>query len=162
MVGKVCVIGGGPSGLGVLCWFAKLKREGKVRIRKTHPTFVLHFALRNFFLYLSLYQLLCIYLCICLCISSFAILFVSDLLHFTLYLSLYQPLCIFICICLCICLTSLSSSREKVRWDFVLREALKKLAFLGIFPKPVFPPHPPPPSPLELGTCAPASTRDYF
>ena len=30
MVGKVCVIGGGPSGLGVLCWFAKLKREGKV------------------------------------------------------------------------------------------------------------------------------------
>ena len=31
MVGKVCVIGGGPSGLGVLCWFAKLKREGKVR-----------------------------------------------------------------------------------------------------------------------------------
>ena len=34
MVGKVCVIGGGPSGLGVLCWFAKLKREGKVRIGK--------------------------------------------------------------------------------------------------------------------------------
>ena len=31
MVGKVCIIGGGPSGLGVLCWFAKLKREGKVR-----------------------------------------------------------------------------------------------------------------------------------
>jgi len=30
MVGKVCVIGGGPSGLSVLCWFAKLKREGKV------------------------------------------------------------------------------------------------------------------------------------
>ena len=32
MVGKVCVIGGGPSGLSVLCWFAKLKREGKVGI----------------------------------------------------------------------------------------------------------------------------------
>ena len=30
MVGKVCVIGAGPSGLGILCWFAKLKREGKV------------------------------------------------------------------------------------------------------------------------------------
>jgi len=30
MVGKVCVIGGGPSGLSVLCWFAKLKREGRV------------------------------------------------------------------------------------------------------------------------------------
>jgi len=30
MVGKVCIIGGGPSGLSVLCWFAKLKREGKV------------------------------------------------------------------------------------------------------------------------------------
>jgi len=30
MVGRVCVIGGGPSGLSVLCWFAKLKREGKV------------------------------------------------------------------------------------------------------------------------------------
>eukprot|EP00092_Neocalanus_flemingeri_P022283 GFUD01024163.1.p1 GENE.GFUD01024163.1~~GFUD01024163.1.p1 ORF type:complete len:472 (-),score=101.62 GFUD01024163.1:204-1559(-) len=30
MVGKICVIGGGPSGLSVLCWFAKLKREGKV------------------------------------------------------------------------------------------------------------------------------------
>ena len=28
------MIGGGPSGLGVLCWFAKLKREGKVRIGK--------------------------------------------------------------------------------------------------------------------------------
>ena len=34
MVGKVCVIGGGPSGLGILCWFAKLKREGKVRLGK--------------------------------------------------------------------------------------------------------------------------------
>jgi len=30
MVGKVCVIGGGPSGLSVLCWFAKMKREGRV------------------------------------------------------------------------------------------------------------------------------------
>jgi len=30
MVGKVCIIGGGPSGLSVLCWFAKMKREGKV------------------------------------------------------------------------------------------------------------------------------------
>ena len=30
MVGKVCIIGGGPSGLSVLCWFAKLKREGRV------------------------------------------------------------------------------------------------------------------------------------
>ena len=30
MVGKVCIIGGGPSGLSVLCWFAKRKREGKV------------------------------------------------------------------------------------------------------------------------------------
>jgi len=30
MVGKVAIIGGGPSGLSVLCWFAKLKREGKV------------------------------------------------------------------------------------------------------------------------------------
>ena len=32
VAGKVCVIGAGPSGLGILCWFAKLKREGKVRI----------------------------------------------------------------------------------------------------------------------------------
>ena len=32
MVGKVCVIGAGPSGLGILCWFAKQKREGKVVI----------------------------------------------------------------------------------------------------------------------------------
>lgn len=30
MVGKVCIIGAGPSGLSVLCHFAKLKREGKV------------------------------------------------------------------------------------------------------------------------------------
>jgi len=30
MVGKVCIIGGGPSGLSVLCWFAKMKREGRV------------------------------------------------------------------------------------------------------------------------------------
>jgi len=30
MVGKVCIIGAGPSGLSVLCWFAKMKREGKV------------------------------------------------------------------------------------------------------------------------------------
>jgi trimethylamine monooxygenase len=29
VAGKVCVIGAGPSGLGILCWFAKLKREGK-------------------------------------------------------------------------------------------------------------------------------------
>ena len=33
MVGKVCVIGAGPSGLGILCWFAKQKREGKVKIK---------------------------------------------------------------------------------------------------------------------------------
>ena len=33
MVGKVCVIGAGPSGLGILCWFAKQKREGKARIK---------------------------------------------------------------------------------------------------------------------------------
>ena len=32
MVGKVCVIGAGPSGLGILCWFAKKKREGEVVI----------------------------------------------------------------------------------------------------------------------------------
>ena len=32
MVGKVCVIGAGPSGLGILCWFAEQKREGKVVI----------------------------------------------------------------------------------------------------------------------------------
>eukprot|EP00090_Calanus_glacialis_P034471 TRINITY_DN5798_c0_g1_i1.p1 TRINITY_DN5798_c0_g1~~TRINITY_DN5798_c0_g1_i1.p1 ORF type:complete len:452 (-),score=110.55 TRINITY_DN5798_c0_g1_i1:130-1485(-) len=30
MVGKVCIIGAGPSGLSVLCWFAKMKREGRV------------------------------------------------------------------------------------------------------------------------------------
>jgi len=29
MVGKVCIIGAGPSGLAVLCWYAKLKEEGK-------------------------------------------------------------------------------------------------------------------------------------
>jgi trimethylamine monooxygenase len=29
MVGKICVIGAGPSGLSVLCWFAKMAREGK-------------------------------------------------------------------------------------------------------------------------------------
>ena len=33
VAGKVCVIGAGPSGLGILCWFAKLKREGKVRVK---------------------------------------------------------------------------------------------------------------------------------
>ena len=81
MVGKVCVIGGGPSGLGVLCWFAKLKREGKVRIRKT---------LMNFSLYLSLYQLLCI----SLCISPYAfptvfVFFLLALMYFYQYLSLY-------------------------------------------------------------------------
>ena len=65
MVGKVCVIGGGPSGLGVLCWFAKLKREGKVRIRKTQ---LLSSIFTNEFL------------------SVFV--FVSAPLHF----SLYQPL----------------------------------------------------------------------
>ena len=32
VAGKVCVIGAGPSGLGILCWFAKQKREGKVRV----------------------------------------------------------------------------------------------------------------------------------
>ena len=42
MVGKVCVIGGGPSGLGVLCWFAKLKREGKVRNGKFWKVFLLN------------------------------------------------------------------------------------------------------------------------
>jgi len=30
MVGKVAIIGAGPSGMSVLCWFAKLKREGRV------------------------------------------------------------------------------------------------------------------------------------
>jgi len=30
MVGKVCIIGAGPSGLSALCWFAKMKKEGKV------------------------------------------------------------------------------------------------------------------------------------
>jgi len=30
MVSKVCVIGAGPSGMSILCWFAKMKREGKV------------------------------------------------------------------------------------------------------------------------------------
>jgi len=30
MVGKVAIIGAGPSGLSVLCWFAKMKREGRV------------------------------------------------------------------------------------------------------------------------------------
>ena len=35
MVGKVCVIGAGPSGLGILCWFAKQKREGKVGIKSS-------------------------------------------------------------------------------------------------------------------------------
>ena len=32
VAGKVCVIGAGPSGLGILCWFAKQRREGKVRV----------------------------------------------------------------------------------------------------------------------------------
>ena len=64
MVGKVCVIGGGPSGLGVLCWFAKLKTEGKVRIRKTQ-------LLSSFFTneFLSVFV------------------FVSALMHFSLYLT---------------------------------------------------------------------------
>ena len=31
MVGRVCIIGAGPSGLSVLCWFAKKLKEGKVR-----------------------------------------------------------------------------------------------------------------------------------
>ena len=73
MVGKVCVIGGGPSGLGVLCWFAKLKREGKVRIRKTQ-LFPSRFCPYEF-------------------LSGFV--FVSPPLHF----SLYQPLCIPHCVC---------------------------------------------------------------
>ena len=30
MVGKICIIGSGPSGMALLCWFAKLKREGRV------------------------------------------------------------------------------------------------------------------------------------
>ena len=89
MVGKVCVIGGGPSGLGVLCWFAKLKREGKVRIRKTQLS-PRAFALMNFSLYLSLYQLLCI----SLCISPYAfptvfVFFLLALMYFYQYLSLY-------------------------------------------------------------------------
>jgi len=29
MPGKICIIGAGPSGLSVLCWYAKLAREGK-------------------------------------------------------------------------------------------------------------------------------------
>jgi len=29
MVKRVCVIGAGPSGLSVLCWFSKMKRDGK-------------------------------------------------------------------------------------------------------------------------------------
>ena len=29
MVGKICVIGAGPSGLSVLCWFSKLAKEGR-------------------------------------------------------------------------------------------------------------------------------------
>jgi len=29
MVGRVCIIGAGPSGLSVLCWFAKKLKEGK-------------------------------------------------------------------------------------------------------------------------------------
>lgn len=29
MVKRVCIIGAGPSGLSVLCWFSKMKREGK-------------------------------------------------------------------------------------------------------------------------------------
>jgi len=31
MVGKVCIIGGGPSGLAVLAGFAKMQREGQVK-----------------------------------------------------------------------------------------------------------------------------------
>jgi len=30
MVGKICIIGSGPSGMALMCWFAKLKREGRV------------------------------------------------------------------------------------------------------------------------------------
>eukprot|EP00088_Acartia_fossae_P038310 TRINITY_DN3968_c0_g1_i1.p1 TRINITY_DN3968_c0_g1~~TRINITY_DN3968_c0_g1_i1.p1 ORF type:complete len:450 (-),score=155.19 TRINITY_DN3968_c0_g1_i1:161-1510(-) len=29
MVGKICVIGAGPSGLSVLCWFSKLAKDGR-------------------------------------------------------------------------------------------------------------------------------------
>ena len=29
MPGKICVIGAGPSGMAVLCWYAKLAQEGK-------------------------------------------------------------------------------------------------------------------------------------
>ena len=104
MVGKVCVIGGGPSGLGVLCWFAKLKREGKVRIRKTQ---LLSSILPSW-----------ISFCICLCISSSAFISVFVFVSAPLHFFLYQPLSIFICICLCICPTNLSSSRGKARWEF--------------------------------------------
>ena len=44
MVGKVCIIGGGPSGLAVLAGFAKMQREGQVNFNflksysKTHKT----------------------------------------------------------------------------------------------------------------------------
>ena len=88
MVGKVCVIGGGPSGLGVLCWFAKLKREGKVRIRKTQL--------------LSSILPLWISYCYCLCISSYAFLSVFVFVSAPLHFSLYQPFCISLCICLSI------------------------------------------------------------
>ena len=30
MVGKICIIGAGPSGLSVLCWFAKMAWDGKL------------------------------------------------------------------------------------------------------------------------------------
>ena len=31
MVGRVCIIGAGPSGLSVLCWFSNKIKAGKVR-----------------------------------------------------------------------------------------------------------------------------------
>ena len=95
MVGKVCVIGGGPSGLGVLCWFAKLKREGKVRIRKTQ---LLSSILPFWISY-----------CIYLCISCYAFLSVFVFVSAPLHFSLYQPFCISLCICLCISPTAFLS-----------------------------------------------------
>ena len=37
MVGKVCIIGGGPSGLAVLSGFAKMQREGQVKFNDFFP-----------------------------------------------------------------------------------------------------------------------------
>ena len=37
MVGKVCIIGGGPSGLAVLAGFAKMQREGQVKLMIFYP-----------------------------------------------------------------------------------------------------------------------------